>query len=114
VNYDDPLSGSRGGQIPTLTLTPAQRSHAWCCDELADTLLPMMDGGKNWFTAYDIRQKPEFLSPLVDSGILTKHKSAKHDGHYYKTTHITRPFLLCALALRDERGRAAKERAIIQ
>jgi hypothetical protein len=101
-------SGSMGGGVPNLTVE--QRALAWCCDALADDLLPLMAKGKPWFTAYEVRQKPEFLASLVASGILTRHKSQSHDGHYYRTTHITRPFLLCALALRDERRRAMQER----
>ncbi len=102
---DVPLNG--GGQIPVLT--GLQRELAFFADEMAEALLPMIDQGKTWFTAYDIRQKPEFLTSYVTAGLLTKHKSAKHDGHYFKCVPLlTRVMLLAALALRDERRKAMK------
>lgn len=107
----DPVTGNvRGHAAGVPSLTGEQRRIAFVCDELANDLLPIIDGGKTWFTAYSIKQKPQFLDPLVSLGIFTKHKSQKHDGHYYKTTYLTRPFLLTALALRDERRRAMQER----
>lgn len=105
--YIDPITGSlRGYGGAGNWVTPEMRSHAFFCDDFAQQLLPILDSGKSWFTAYEIRQKPEFLEPLVTLGVITKHKSTKHDGHYYKRTPATRPFLLTALALRDERIRA--------
>jgi hypothetical protein len=104
-------SVSGGGQIPALT--PEQRAAAHHADALADTLLPILDGGKKWFTAYDVREQRAgtLLHDLERVGIITKHKSTNHDGYYYKPTNLTRPFLLTALALRDERIKAMQERA---
>lgn len=109
VNYDDPLSGTRGGQIHNLT--PEQRSMAERrCGE-ADGLLQALNEKRTWFTAFQLNTFPTGLDELVRVGVLTKHKSQNHDGHYYKPTALTRPWCLTALALRDERVAALKERA---
>lgn len=92
-------------------LTPEQRSLAERRDGMADPILAALDEGLRWFTAYRINSMPYGLDLLVEAGILTKHKSQSHDGHYYKPTYITRPWCLTALALRAERCKRLKERA---
>jgi hypothetical protein len=103
-------SVSGGGQIPNLT--PAQREQAQFADLFAEEVLKLLSKGKNWFTAYEVREKPEgsLLLNLEKVGVITKHKSTQHDGHYYKLCPIARVFALTALALRDERRRTMQER----
>lgn len=103
------MSGSMGGGWPTPTRE--QCALAQYHDEFAKDVLPLIDSGKNWFTAYEIRQHPPALAPLVDAKVITIHKSTQHDGHYYKTTPVTRKFCLVALALREERCKRMAERA---
>lgn len=105
------LTGASGSMGGANHVTPEMREQAFFCGDLAADLLPILDSGKSWFTAYEIRQMPAFLAVLVDVGVITKHQSAKHNGHYYKPTAATRPFLLTALALRDERIKSQQERA---
>ncbi len=106
----DGMLQSAGGQIPNLT--PAQYDQAHYSDEFAADVLPIIDAHKGYFTAYDIKQKPIWLEKLVDLGIITIHKSTRHDGHYYKPVPgLTRAFCLTALALRDERRKRMAERA---
>lgn len=105
------LTGASGSMGGANHVTPQMREQAFFCGDLADNLLPILDSGKSWFTAYEIRQMPAFLAVLVDVGVITKHQSTKHNGHYYKPTAATRPFLLTALALRDERIKSQQERA---
>ncbi len=101
-------SGSLGGNVPQLTRP--QYDQANYSDEFAKDLLPIIDSGKPWFTAYDIKQKPIWLETLVELGIITLHKSANHDGHYYKCVpRLTRAFCLTALALREERKSGKSE-----
>ena len=105
----DQRSMSGGGQIPSLTRQQWEKANY--SDEFAADVLPLIDSGKNWFTAYDIKQKPVWLEGLTSIGIITIHKSTKHDGHYYKPVPgLTRAFCLTALALRDERRRTMAER----
>ena len=102
------MSGSMGGNMTNLT--PEQRQLATYHDTEADDILRALDKGTRWFTAFGIRCMKRDLDRLVDAGILTKHQSQNHDGHYYKPTMLTRPWCLTALALRDERCRLLKER----
>jgi hypothetical protein len=115
----DPLTGnlvpmSHGAPIihapgcyPAIQLTPEQREKAQYADEFAQDVLALMDSGKRWFTAFEIKQKPDssLMLDLEQVGVITKHKSGKHDGHYYKLCPVARSFCLTALALRDERGK---------
>lgn len=108
----DPSTGnvlcSGGGQIPTLTA--AQRDQANYSDEFALSLLPLLDNGRNWFTAHEVWQSKGALDKLIDCGVITKHKSNSHDGHYYRTTPVCRAFCMCAVELRKERIRLEQER----
>lgn len=95
-----------GGQIPQLT--PAQYDLARYNDSIAEDIMREWD--KGYFTAFSLKQKPIALEPLLAQGVLTIHKSTKHDGNYYKPTAITRAWCLTSLALADERRAAFKAR----
>ena len=88
-----------GGQIPQLT--HAQRDLAAYNDSIAEDIMREWD--KGYFTTFSLKQKPIALAPLLAQGILTIHKSAKHDGNYYKPTAVTRAWCNTSLALADER-----------
>lgn len=99
------------GCYPGVVLNPEQRRVAELrCGE-ADELLVALDKGERFFTAFRLKSFPHSLDKLVDVGVLTKHKSEKHDGHYYKATNVTRSWVLTAIALREERCRILKARA---
>ena len=104
----DPATGNFLSNGPGINLTPAQRDLATYNDSIAEDI--MREWSKGYFTAFSLKQKPVALKPLVDLGILTIHKSTKHDGHYYKPTAVTRAWCLCSLALADERRAAFKAR----
>lgn len=91
-------------------LTPEQRRLAEYRDGVADALLAALDEGLRWFTAYRLKSFPYTLDLLAEAGILTKHKSRNHDGHYYKPTYLTRNWCLTALALRAERVKRLQKR----
>jgi hypothetical protein len=107
----DPETGNlRSFPAGVPTLTAEQRRMAETRDGEADGLLIALDSGKRYFTAYQLKTKRDGLDELANAGIITKHKSEQHDGHYYRSTYLTRPWCLTALALRAERVRALAER----
>lgn len=108
MNYDDPLSGSRGGQIPTLT--PEQRALAK--DKASWPLAAKLyEKNQQWFTRHGLNLTPSQMSIVrrgCELGIFRK-DSAKE---YWRHTYLTRPWMLTALALRDEWDRSPEARAI--
>lgn len=108
MNEQDPLRGTRGGQIPSLT--PAQHSLAAISDGIAEDLMREL-AVSCYFTTYRLKQMPAALEPLLTHGILTIHKSQAHDGNYYKPTNLTRAWCLASLALAQERKRLYEQRA---
>ncbi len=108
MSEQDELRGTRGGQVPNLTTEQHNAATYGCA--VADDLLKALDKGKRTFTAYGIGCKHDDLTPLVECGVLTKHKSGEHDGFYYRANHLTRQWCLTSLALRDERVHNLKAR----
>lgn len=108
----DPLTGNVLSNGPGINLTPAQYDQAKTAHQFAIDLLPIIDSGKTWFTSYDIKHMPVWLENIVRVGVITKHKSTKHNGYYYRIVPgLTRAFCRTAIALRDERVKAMQERA---
>lgn len=110
MNYEDPLSGTRGGQIPTLT--PAQRSLASTHygHMLAGALERVMQRGDKWFTRASLSASAGTMDAVYAGETLGLWK--KPDGKsYYTFTNLTRPWMLTALALHDERVRDEQARA---
>lgn len=98
MNEQDPLRGTRGGQIPTLT--PEQRDlasdkSAWL---LADTLYQL---DKSWFTRYELNLTPSQMS-IVQRGCVLGIFKKDEAKEYWRKTPLARTWLLAALALRDE------------
>jgi len=85
-------------------LTTAQRDRCYLGVAEAHALLDAMDKGAQYFTAFSVGCFKETLDPLVELGLLTKHKSQKTNGWYYRPIpKLTRVWCLTALAMRDER-----------
>lgn len=100
------------GSYPGMMLTPEQRAVAEIADPFAEAALALLDQHKPWFTAWEVKEKPEgtVLLRLEETGVITKHKSANHDGHYYRFQPVARSFCLTSLALRDKRRRDLEAR----
>ena len=94
---DSGMLVARGGAT---NLNPEQRSLA---EDKASWLLAekIYKAGSKWFTRHSLRLTPSQMS-IVQRGCALGIFKEDADKPYWKHTHLARPWLLTALALRDE------------
>lgn len=114
--YIDPITGNlRGYGGAGNPVTPemralAQEKDAWSVAEKVYEWAKNPEGGK-WFTRWKLNLTPSQMSIVhraVDLGIFRK----DHEKQWWKHTHLTWPWLLTAMALRDEWNKSPEAEAI--
>lgn len=102
--------GGAGTQLTPEQRALAQEKESWLLAEKVHDWARNPEGGK-WFTRWRLNLTPAQVRIVhrgVDLGIFRK----DHDKQWWKHTPVTWPWLLTALALRDEWERSPEAQAI--
>lgn len=109
MNYDDPLSGSRGGQVPALTVEQRALAVSFYGHLIAGGIERLLKLDIKFLSRGNLSASTGVMDALRDGAKLGLWKEV--DGKsYYTHTSLTRPFMLTALAIHDERRKHGETR----